>query len=270
MLQATRAISSRAAYMLEQAVKRSRRGSGIQLPTGFVRADAYGMTPPLARMMRGGRGGEVRLKLYLTMILIAVRPPHDINNVPARAWAEVLDLEDPPGLGARRISDALQWLAMNKFVRLDSQRGRPPVVTLLSALGDESRFDRGRGIYVRVPIGLWQSFWITQLTGSGLALLLVLLDLQSGRKASAPPALPGPMRRRYGLSDDTWTRASKELSELGLLEVRRQPQGRDFDARRMRNTYWIDVERLNLPPDKSPLNSDEQAAPDSANYDSHS
>jgi hypothetical protein len=251
MLQAARAISSRAAYMLEQAVKRSRRGSGIQLPTGFVRADVHGLTPPLARMIRGGRGGEVRLKLYLTMILIAVRPPHDIDNVPARAWAEVLDLEDPAGLGARRIADALQWLAKNKFVRLDSQRGRPPVVTLLSALGDGTRFDRGRGIYVRVPIGLWQNFWITQLSGSGLALLLVLLDLQSGRKATAPPALPGPMRRRYGLSDDTWTRASKELCELGLLDIRRQPQGRDFDPHRMRNTYWIDVEQLNMPPERS-------------------
>jgi hypothetical protein len=249
MLQVTRPISSRAAYMLEQAVKRSRRGSGIQLPTGFVRADVRGLTPPLARMIRGGRGGEVRLKLYLTMILIAVRPPHDIDNVPARAWAEVLDLEDPAGLGARRIADALQWLAKNNFVHLDSQRGRPPVVRLLSAVGDGTRFDRGRRIYVRVPIGLWQNFWITQLSGSGLALLLVLLDLQSGRKASTPPALPGQMRRRYGLSDDTWTRASKELTELGLLEIRRQPQGRDFDARRMRNTYWINVERLNIAPD---------------------
>ena len=182
----------------------------------------------------------VRLKVYLTMILIAARSPHRIDNVPARAWAETLDLDDPAGLGARRVSDALQWLGSNQSIRLESRRGSPPAVTLLSALGDGQPFDRGRGIYLSVPTGLWEHHWITRLSGTGLALLLVLLDLQGGRAASNPLSLPGPLRQRYGLSDDTGTRAGSELQDLGLLHITKQPHGRDFDFRRIRNTYWID------------------------------
>lgn len=240
-------ISSQAAYLLIQAVKKSKRTSGIQLPLGFVRSERHGGDPPLARMLRGGRGGEVRLKLYLTMILIAAKPPHGIENIPARVWAELHNLDDPSGLGARRISDALRWLAEHQYVSLSSHRGVPPTVQLRSALGDGGKFDRGRGVYVSVPVGLWEHHWITQLSGTGLTLLLVLLDLQGGRKESSPPSLPGPLRHRYGLSDDTWSRGTRELREVGLLQVRKQPYGRDFDFRRMRNTYWIDKAMLSEP-----------------------
>jgi hypothetical protein len=252
MIPARQEISSQAAYLLVQAVKKSKRTSGIQLPLGFVRSERHGGDPPLARMLRGGRGGEVRLKVYLTMILIAARHPHYIENVPARAWAETLNLDDPVGLGARRISDALRWLDEHRFVSVTSHRGVPPTVQLRSALGDGAAFDRGRRVYLSVPVGLWEHHWLTQLSGTGLALLLVLLDLQGGRKESNPPSLPGPLRRRYGLSDDTWTRGTRKLRELGLLQVRKQPYGRDFDFRRMRNTYWIDKTMLSAPmPDAS-------------------
>lgn len=117
-------------------------------------------------------------------------------------------------------------------------------MTLLSALGDGKAFTRGRGIYLSVPLGLWEHYWILRLSGTSLALLLVLLDLQGGKSATSPPSLPAPLRPRYGLSDDTWTRGCRELKELGLLEVRKQPQGKDFDFRRMRNTYWIDKAAL--------------------------
>jgi hypothetical protein len=59
--------------------------------------------------------------------------------------------------------------------------------------------------------------------------------------------LTASQRIRYGLSDDTWTRASKELIAQDLLAIGRTPQGRDFDFRRMRNTYWIDKSRLDEP-----------------------
>jgi hypothetical protein len=247
MTKEPRAVSSDAVYMLEQAVKKSKRSSGIQLPPGFVSSQTDGDVPPLARILRGGRGGEVRLKLYLTMILIAVRAPYKIESVPTRAWAETLDLDDPDGLGARRISDALQWLAKEHFIERASRRGSPPAVTLRSVLGDGTPFVRGAGIYLSVPLGLWKYHWIVKLSGTGLALLLVLLDLQGGSSSWSPPSLPGPRRRRYGLSDDTWTRASRELKALGLLQIRKKPQGQVFDSRRMRNTYWIDKAKLNAP-----------------------
>jgi hypothetical protein len=263
MSPAQEAISSRAAYLLSQAVNKSKRTSGIQLPTGFVRSDRQGDQPPLATLLRGGRGGEVRLKLYLTMILIAARAPHNIDNIPARAWAETLDLDDPAGLGARRISDSLRWLNDHQFIALTSHRGSPPAVQLRSALADGTPFDRGRGIYLSVPVGLWEHHWITRLSGTGLALLLILLDLQGGKAASNPPALPGPLRRRYGLSDDTWTRGCRELKELGLLHIRKQPHGQDFDFRRMRNTYWIDKPMLS-----TPIPASKPTSPDPADHGS--
>ena len=47
-----------------------------------------------------------------------------------------------------------------------------------------------------------------------------------------------------GLSDDTWTRGIRDLSERKLLTVRRVPIGDDWHYDRLRNTYSIDMRRL--------------------------
>ncbi len=102
----------------------------------------------------------------------------------------------------------------------------------------------------RLPRDFWIRQWITALYGSAVALLIALLDLQGGRKSPAQaPSLATDQRRRYSLSDDTWTRATGELVSHELLIVRRVAHGRDFDWRRMRNTYSIRKERLDEPPD---------------------
>jgi hypothetical protein len=188
-----------ATYLLNQAVQKSMRSSGIQLPPEFVR-DEFGLNPPVARMNRGGRGGEVRLKLYLTMVLVAAQPPHQLKQqIPANVWARMLGLQDPDRLGARRVAKALAWLSANNFIDLTSRQGAPPVVKLLSAAGSGEAFARGRGVYVSVPLGLWQHGWINRMSGTGLALLVSLLDLQGGKRftESSPPSLAGPLRRRY-------------------------------------------------------------------------
>jgi hypothetical protein len=227
----------------------SKRTSGIQLPVGFVRAQGE-MRPPLARMLRdgpgsrGGRGGAVRLKLYLCMNLRAAHAPHDIRPTPARAWAEVLDLPDPDGRGARRVSDALVWLNEAKLITVRRERGVGLAAMLLDPTGSGRKYQRSRP-YVLVPLAFWREQWILRLSGSAVALLIVLLDMQGGKKSKQDaPWLTTRQRARYGLSDDTWTRASKELVTQGLLTIDRIPQGRDFDFRRMRNTYWIDKSRL--------------------------
>jgi hypothetical protein len=203
-------------------------------------------------MLRGGRGGEVRLKLYLCLSLLASRRPYDVRSVPGRAWAETLALPDPEGLGARRVADALKWLGDNKFVALQRQQGAAPTVTLLDPRGTGDKYAR-RSPYVGLPLGLWRQQWITTLSGSAVALLIVLLDLQGGKKTpDDAPSLATDQRQRYALSGDTWTRATKELVASGLLTVRRIPQGRDFDWRRIRNTYWIHKERLDQPPFAAP------------------
>lgn len=172
--------------MLHQLVERSKRSSGIQIPIGFVRAQGYTARPPLARMLRdgsgnrGGRGGAVRLKLYLCLNLLAAHAPYNIRQVPNRAWAETLALPDPEALGARRIGDALVWLDEAQMISLQRQRGTAPVVTLLDPTGTGHKYARYNR-YVRVPLGFWREQWITHLSGAAVALLIILLDLQGAR-----------------------------------------------------------------------------------------
>src|SRR5437764_9984107 len=118
-------LDSRSPYLLQRAVERSKRSAGIQLPLAFVRAEPRSSSAtPLARMLRGGRGGEVRLKLYLSITLVATHPPYDIKRpIPARAWAEMLALPDFEQLGARRVSDALTWLSAQRFIKLRRHAG---------------------------------------------------------------------------------------------------------------------------------------------------
>ncbi|RKR88116.1 hypothetical protein BDK92_2423 [Micromonospora pisi] len=230
--------------LLRRLVERSKRTGGVQLPPGFLRDDTLSATPPLAHMLRGGQGGEVRLKLYLTMTMLAARPPHDIKSIPARTWARVLALPDPEVNGARRITDALNWLQEARLVRLDSRQGMPKDVTLLSPSGTGKAYSWRGSWYISMPLGFWQNEWVYQLSGSAVGFLLVLRDMRSNKTETDPPWLTMTQKQRYGFSEDTWTRASKELRDHSLLVVRRKPQGKEFDHRRLRNTYWINIERL--------------------------
>lgn len=248
MTEIDRSRLSESAYLLQRAVEKSKRTSGVQLPIGFFRASDVQAVPPVALMLRGGRGGALRIKIYLCVCMVATQAPHIVHPpTPARVWAEMLDLPNPEINGARRVGDALLWLSSRGYVKLQRTVGAPPVIELRSAIGNGKKFTRPIGRYVSIPLGLWRYEWITALSGRGLAVLLDLLDLQGGRAESNPPSMSLRERSRYGISQDTWTRGERELMELGLLTVRRAPQGEAFDWRRMRNTYWVHIERLNAP-----------------------
>jgi hypothetical protein len=246
--------SQDALHMLRSLVKRSQRATGVPLSEPFIRRRNLSDPPPrLTILMRGGQGGEVRLKLYLTMALVAVSPPYDIPPIPARSWAAALGLDDPDHNGARRINDAIGWLAEHDFLISERRRGTPGRVRLLSQSGTGAPYTRPitTGRYVRLPLGLWDQGWIVRLSGTALALLIVLLDMQSGR-GEAQWIAPAQARRRYDLSPDTWTKGIHELQAVGLVTVRKRPQGDFFDFRRMRNSYWVHDEVLNEPtPDAS-------------------
>jgi hypothetical protein len=180
------------------------------------------------------------------MALLAVSPPFDIRGpVPARSWAAALGLDDPEHNGARRIGDAIDWLAKHKLLVADRRQGTPGSVRLLSqdlTGGSYERPTPGHR-YVQLPLGLWDRGWIVRLSGTALAILIVLLDLQGGR-AQAQWISPPQARRRYDLSPDTWTKGLKELKELELVTVSRRTQGDVFDYQRMRNAYWVHEEIL--------------------------
>ncbi len=231
--------------LLNWLVGRSRRTSGLGLAEAFIRRPNASEPPPtLARLLRGGQGGEIRLKLYLTMSLLAVNPPYDIAQpVPARSWAEMLSLPDPERNGARRVNDAIDWLADNRLIVSDRRQGTPGAVRLLNQDGSGEGYVRPVGRYVLLPLGLWQDGWIVRLSGTGLALLIILLDMQGGRAGPAWVS-PSQARARYDLSADTWTKGVQELETVGLVAVVKKPQGEFFDYRRMRNSYRVDTEMI--------------------------
>lgn len=261
--------------VLRSLVLRSRRRSGVQLPELFVRrTDQSDGAPPLTLLLRGGQGGEVRLKLYLTMLMLAVHPPFDIKEpVPARSWAAALGIPDPENRGARRVGDAITWLAEHKFLETERRQGAPGAVRLLHADLSGRPYVRPtqRERYITLPLGLWEQGWIARLSGTALALLIVLLDMQSAR--TEPQWIsPAQARRRYDLSPDTWSKALKELTAFDLVTILRRPQGREFNHQRMRNAYWVrtdSLHRVNAPANQGekegdtegPAVTDHQLAP---------
>ena len=208
----------------------------------FVRASGP-EPPPLVRMLRGGRGGTVRLKLYLSLLWIASGEPHDAQ-FPARAWAELLDLNDPDTLGARRVKDAVDWLDREGFLKVERQAGRPSILFLLDDAGRRTDYAKPgtvKEVYDRLPAVFWTNGWLAVLSASAIALLLVANDQRPGWFWLSPDVA----RKLYGMSPDTWLRASRELESHGLISVRRSPVQRDgFGWRRVRKEYKLDMERL--------------------------
>ncbi|MEV6932068.1 hypothetical protein AB0M46_47325, partial [Dactylosporangium sp. NPDC051485] len=186
-------------------------------------------------------------KLYITMTMLAARPPYDIQNVPSRRWAELLALPDPETNGARRIADALNWLQSAKLVELQRNPGLPPRVVLQSPSGNGAKYSWRGDWWVNIPVGFWGNRWIYELCGYSVAFLFVFRDMRSNRAENDPPWLTTAQKARYGFSEDTWTRATKDLCDRNLLVVRRAPQGKDFDYTRLRNTYWLDIDKLSSP-----------------------
>lgn len=250
---ATSAPNALSHSTLTRIVDRSKRWAGLQLPPSFVK-DPNEFDPPLAKLIRGGHGGEVRLKLYLTMALLAGQAPHKIKPISARTWATALGLDQPDTNGARRIADALNWLADDKddtrkpLVKLERVSGEPPTVQLLSATGSGKVWSRPTQPWITLPLSYWTEGWVWKLTGSATALLLILLDEQ-GRLKGHPASFTGQDRKLRGLSTDTWTRATRELREHGLVEVGKATNGENLDWRRARNTYSVLKDRLKDEPE---------------------
>jgi hypothetical protein len=248
-----------------QALARRNHGRAAQVRRLFVERDNTTRPTPLALTLRGGRGGQVRLKTYLSMLWLAAAPPHDASY-PARAWATLLDLPDPSGNGARRVNDAIAWLGKHNFLDIEFRPGHPNRVTLLDESGDDSRgryrvpgaaYNKAKARkadvdvlakhrYVQLPATFWTSGWLAVLSGPAVAMYLVLLAEQAGHPEGRELWFsPDAARLRYVLSEDTRSRGLDELRRAGLVAVRRRPVATDiFDVQRFRNVYVLKPERL--------------------------
>lgn len=219
-----------------------------------------GQAPPLAQLLRGGRGGEVRLKLELSFLWFAANPPHDLTY-PARMWAILLGLEDPEGRGTRRVRQAILTLARFELIAIDPRPGQPNRIVLLDEGQPGTRyelpgaaFNRGRGSdqdwrhrYVQMPDTLWTNGWLATLSGAALAMLLVLY-VELGRREPSTTDVwfsPSQALKLYGLSEDTRSKGLRELRAAGLITARKRSASRTaLDFRRLRNTYRINTAQL--------------------------
>lgn len=216
--------------------------------------------PPLAKILRGGRGGEVRLKLELSFLWFAVNPPHDLAY-PARVWALLVGLEDPDGRGTRRVRQAIAALSTAGLIDVLSRSGQPNRITLLDEGGTGAAYTlpgatynkyRGTGEewrhrYIQLPDSLWTNGWIATLSGAAVAMLLVLF-VELGQKDSTKTDLwfsPTWAKKIYGLSEDTRSKGLRELRAAGLVSARRRSASRDaLDLRRLRNTYRLEMDQF--------------------------
>ncbi|GAA1915973.1 hypothetical protein GCM10009716_26580 [Streptomyces sodiiphilus] len=240
-------LYSNAVRQLGKAVDMSERHGKVAFSPSFVRSQADGAQPPLARLIQGGRGGEVRLKLYLCITMMATAEPHDIRRPPVPyAWARMLAL--PPETGPRRVTNNLKWLSRNGFIELEARRGSTPAIKLVSLEAPDLPYVRAstQGRYIGIPLEFWRNGWILRLSPTGIALLFTLLESQGGYEEAR--YVTSERRDTYGLSHNTWTKGRKELEQYGFLTVKRTPQGTDFDYRRLRNSYWIDEGKFSEKP----------------------
>lgn len=234
--------SQEAIENLERAARKSKRHSSVRLPQAFARdRTSKDPLPPLATLMRGG--GEVRLKALLTVLMMAAKAPH-ARKVASKDLAKMLDLRDPEAAGARRVNKAFADLEALSLARRKRIPGYVPTVQVLDPAGSGEDWDARHLTrpYLTLPIALWHRGWIAALSGRALALLIILKELTYGRPSNS--AWVDPIRKhQYGLSDDTWTRGTRDLREAGLLDVREQVYSSQGEPRR-RNVYTLHLERL--------------------------
>lgn len=235
---------------------------GLQRQSDGSRGD-----PGLAVLLRGSRGGAVRLKFYLALLWVAGGGDERHSATwPARTWAALLDLPDPERLGDRRIRDAIRALEQEELLRTERQPGRPIRLILRCEDGtrrpythpgaaaraakeknlatkEKARLDPSH-FYVQLPASFWTRGWAVALSGPAVAMLLVMLMLTESGKKNAVWISPEEARSRFRLSEDTWTRGTAELRRHGLLDVGKKPVSEDFGWRRVRNTYTVNAARL--------------------------
>lgn len=239
----------------------------VPIRNSFVRNDDPNESAPLMKLVSGGggRGATVPVMLYIALIWKCAKKPFDVK-LPARKWAELLGLPDPLGKGARRIAKALQTLEGLSLIKLDKVHGEASRVTLLDESGDGSEYElpstaysqRGlkRDLYFKLSSRLWTAGDLQQLSASGMAMLLILLQ-EGGHKPGESHFLKTLRLQgrevwfttenfpaRYGISASMRSRGTKELENAHLLSTKRRPVGPpgtlvSFTTEKVRKVYTL-------------------------------
>lgn len=213
------------------ALAKDVRRDTCPLRRSFVeRPEGNDALTPLAALLRtsgevGGKGGGLRIALLMSLIWVTARPPYVTNRV-APYWAELLGREDPGGVGARAIRDALHELADRGLVQLRSTGTRLEIILCNesqpeTAAGDPNLYVPPYGLeqYIPVPRSFWTRGLAGELSGAGIAMYLCSLALT--RSDDPEFFIAGAhFEERYGISRSSRKRGLAELTERGVLTVR--------------------------------------------------
>jgi hypothetical protein len=210
----------------------------------------------------GGRGGQIRVKLLISLLWICSSAPYSTTR-PASAFAALLGLDGYETNGTRRIQQALRDLADRNFVRVIQQGAHSPRIELLSETGDGTAYtspvetynalSRKDGTlpselrahrYFRVPTAFWTQDWIYRLSGAATAMYLSMLAEKS-LNAEEVWFSPSRAEARFGLATSTRKAGIKEQQQLGAVTTTSRSvsdTGRIIDHTRRRNVYRLDIE----------------------------
>lgn len=224
---------------LGKAVENSKRKASVSFPIEYVRSAAE--VPPAAEM---ARRADTRLKLHMLFVMQATKRPYTIPDRPSLTLARYLNL--PGEQGRRQVSEAKKWLIKNKLLATGTIASTQKPALELRSAGGEWRIGAR---FVGVPLTFWSNMWILKLRGVEIAVLLALLELTGGSEHPEGEWMDGYRKRQYGLSDDTWTRATRALDQYGLIEITPTYDGDDDHETRNRNRYRVMKERLGQRPD---------------------
>ncbi len=217
-------------HQIRAATELAKRFARVDVPlrNSFVSRNDQSSSPSLARIVRSGRGWDLRLKLYLSIVWGAVAEPYG-HDLGAAAWAEVIGLDRTSG--ARQTRSATNWLRENSLAAVDESPGRRSYLRPLDESGSGAPYtppyrslQRKRGgfesLYFKIPVDLWTSGWIQSLSGRALATFLVYLQFSRSQSRDGPCWIsPGLAEKRYDLSSDTRSRGLDELQSHGLAAI---------------------------------------------------
>lgn len=248
-------VTLTAARLLERAVKDSGRRTTVQIPEEFARISAPGDdSTPLSRLFLQG---EVVLKLYLTMLLLTRKPPHDLfRTYVDQYWANLFGFEERteanprPGAGTRRVRRAMKVLRdpdspVGQLLTTRIEKGVGPVVQVVHPTGAI------QAPYITLPLELWSNGWINVMTARALY-VYVCLRLLLGNNAQAKYVSVWD-REGFAMSDDTWHRGVAELERLGLVSSTMDTVKSDDWSQDLRPRRVHSLELTTLVNDKSPL-----------------
>lgn len=258
-------ITTVASLESREAARTVDLGTKLRNSTPIRRAFVRGLEEPLApspllQLYRGGRSGVVPIRLYLALLWRCSRAPYE-TTAPARAWATLLDLQDPAGAGARRVRAALDKLEGHRLITTAASPGEVTTVSLLREDGTGRRYllpssaylkaqsgRRGQKVleqhrYFKLNSDLWTEGRLQPLSGPALVMLLIILG-EGGDRGLPVWFSASLFTERYGLSSATRAKGVRELVERGLVRVDRaavpdRPGGSVFDRQRYRDIYTI-------------------------------